>query len=107
MATIHQRDGEVIRAPIYESVNPPVPYDADPVNHTASMVIKATRYAAEPSPIAGTIGAPDANGVRRATFAVPATATATHGRKWLHAWVTPAGGDPKTIAAEHLDVVPT
>ena len=107
MATIHQRDGEVIRAPIYESVNPPVPYNADPATHTAWLAIKPGRYSAEPTPIQGTIGAPDAAGVRWATFTVPATATATHGRKWLHAWVTPTGGDPKTIAAEHLDVVPT
>ena len=107
MAEIHQRDGEVIRAPIYESVNPPVPYDADPSTHTASMVIKATRYTPEPTPVVGTISAPDANGLRWATFTVPTSATATHGRKWLHAWVTPAGGDPKTIAAEDLDVLPT
>ena len=107
MATIHQRDGETIRAPIYESVNPPVPYNADPANHTAWVAIKATRYAAEPAPVQGVIGAPDASGLRHATFAVPSAATATHGRKWLHAWVTPTGGDPKTIAAEPLDVLPT
>ena len=108
---IHQRDGEVITVPIWERVpapgTPGIPYNADPTTHTASMVIKRSRWAEDTTPVPGSISDPDVAGVRWATYAVPDADSATYGRKWLHAWVTPAGGDPKTIAAEHLDVVPT
>lgn len=108
MATIHQRDGEVIRCPIYESTRPVVFYDAGTVPHTATLVVKASRFDTDASgtTIAGTIVGDMTVGYA-ALFAIPTSITATAGRRWMHAWVTPSGGDPKTIANEVLDVTPT
>lgn len=106
MATIHQRDGETIRCPILETVTPPAFYDANPATHTASLVIKTNRRGADTTPIAGTISG-DLTAGYVATFTIPASLTGTAGRQWMHAWVTPPGGEPMTIAAESLTIVAT
>lgn len=102
---IQQRDGEVITIGPIASTVPGVDWH-DATGHTASLVIKADRWAADTTPIVGSITGSTAVGFT-ASFTVPAAATATHGVKWMHAWVTPPAGEPMTIRYCPLHIEPT
>lgn len=103
--TIQQRDGETIKIGPIRSTEGGW-YDA--TDHAARLVIKASRYDADATgtTIVGSLSGDTDTGFT-ATFAVPTTVTATAGPKWMHAWVTPPGGNPQTIRYCPLIVDPT
>lgn len=103
--TIQQRDGETIKVGPIASTEGGW-YDA--AGHAARLVIKASRYDADATgtTIVGSL-AGDTDVGFTATFVVPTGVTATAGARWMHAWVTPSGGDPQTIRYCPLIVDPT